>query len=271
MTKKLSSVFIVLFFLSVALAAYFLYLLPEQLSQSSSAVDIYVIEELLPVLNQLYAVVGGTILLGLITTTLLFVNWYSSQSATASAIKKQERSIQEEGEEEQEEETVVIAPEAVEALLASDDTSDECFRKALSLVCKELEASQAAAYVAVEDEDIHYIELLASFAYHVPEGERVRYRFGEGLAGQVAKEGHLVNVKAVPEGYIRVLSGLGSATPGHLLILPVKEGDQLLGVVEIASFHAFRPAHELALQQVFDKLALKLSNVDNVSLENAKR
>ena len=110
----------------------------------------------------------------------------------------------------------------------------------------------------------------SSYAYHVPEGEKISFRFGEGLAGQVAKEGKMINIDAVPEGYIRILSGLGSASPRHLIIIPLKEADQVRGVVEIASFHSFSSQTEIELQQTFDKLALKLINDDNVSLENAK-
>ncbi|MFP4089686.1 MAG: GAF domain-containing protein [Cyclobacteriaceae bacterium] len=272
-TKRLSGIFVALFFLSVAYAAYVLYLLPQKLSQSSPAVDLHVIEELSSVLNTTYLTIGVTLLLGLMTTTLLFINRRPSIAGSALSQASQEKTDRQQEKEQKmtEEEELVIDQEAIEEIVGSDENAEESFRQALSLVCKELEASQAAAYVARQDEEKRFIELFASYAYHVPEGEKVQFRFGEGLAGQVAKEGKLVNINAVPEGYLKVLSGLGSATPRHLIIIPVQEGDQLLAVVEIASFHPFKAAHEIAIKQVFDKLALKLSNVDNVSLEKAKR
>jgi putative methionine-R-sulfoxide reductase with GAF domain len=115
-----------------------------------------------------------------------------------------------------------------------------------------------------------YIELFASFAYHVPEGEIVTFKFGEGLAGQVAKEGKLVNLQSVPEGYIQILSGLGSSSPTNLIIIPVRSEGEIIGVVEIASFKEFSQQHEVLLQSTFDKLSLKLVNNDNVSLKAPK-
>src|SRR5690606_26930503 len=128
------------------------------------------------------------------------------------------------------EETSLIG---IEELLSSKKKTEAVFEEALSLICKELEASQAAAYMVKKKGNTRYIELFASFAYHVPEGETVTFKFGEGLAGQVAKEGKLINLQSVPEGYIQILSGLGSSSPTNLIIIPIRSEGQIRGVVEI--------------------------------------
>ena len=46
-------------------------------------------------------------------------------------------------------------------------------------------------------------------------------------------------VDEVPAGYLRIATGLGYAPPAALIVLPVLFEDQVLGVIELASFHQF--------------------------------
>jgi putative methionine-R-sulfoxide reductase with GAF domain len=62
------------------------------------------------------------------------------------------------------------------------------------------------------------------------------YEFGEGLIGQSAAGARTLYVDDIPEGYIKIISGLGSASPKYLLIVPMKQQDHATGVLEIASF-----------------------------------
>lgn len=53
---------------------------------------------------------------------------------------------------------------------------------------------------------------------------------------QAAANGKTLYVDDIPEGYIYVISGLGSASPKYLLIVPFKKQEQVIGMLEIASF-----------------------------------
>jgi signal transduction protein with GAF and PtsI domain len=130
-----------------------------------------------------------------------------------------------------------------------DKALKQALEKALRAVCNELEACQGAVYLADEAEGKRFIELQAGYAYYQPESQRLIYEFGEGLAGQVAKEGQLINLTSVPDNYITVLSGLGKASPNHLIIAPIiDESDPTIhtvrGVIEIASFKVFSTYEE---------------------------
>jgi len=268
--QKLSVVFTFLFFAALLASAYFMYHLPNEFVQQSSSVDMTVLKQLNPTLNKMYLVLGISAMLGMINVALLISSRkVASGMVTARDVNHTSEEKQATQEEEQNEE-LRIDHSAIEEIISGTQEAEKCFGQALSQICKELEASQAAAYIAHDDGGKRWIELFASYAFHVPEGDTISYRFGEGLAGEVAKEGKVLNLDTVPEGYIRILSGLGSATPNHLIILPLKEADKTVGVVEIASFHPFTQQVEGELRQAFDKLALKLANDDNVSLEKAK-
>jgi putative methionine-R-sulfoxide reductase with GAF domain len=272
-TGKLSFLFIFLFFTALLLSAYTLYYLPEQMLNLSPAVDLLVLSQLQPAFVKVYVVSGITSVLGMLTIVYLLSQRQRPQVEFSSRAKEENGKVTQTSTVESGEQDIscAIDQHAIEKLMEAEESIKFCFDKALSMICNALEASQAAAYLTQKDEDKRWIELFSSYAYHLPDGEKVAFRLGEGLAGQVAKEGKLVNINTVPEGYIRILSGLGNASPRHLIILPLRESDEVIGVVEIASFREFSAQAEAELQQAFDKLALKLVNVDNVSLEKGKR
>lgn len=268
--KKINILLALVYIIGLVVVAYTLYQLPANLVKTQ-VVDWEQLRQAQPVFTQLYLVVGISLTIG--AATLLGI-WFAQQdtNATSSAAVNthQDRTGYELSEEDQKDtEDDSLQVEGLAELVDSAENEEEIFTKALSLVCHHLEASQAAAYRTKRTEEYSYIELFASFAYHAPEGEEVTYRFGEGLAGQVAKQGECVVIDAVPEGYLEILSGLGKASPTHLILLPIKHNDQVVGVVEIASFIEFSAQQKSSLSALFDQLALKLSNNDNVSLEEA--
>jgi len=63
-----------------------------------------------------------------------------------------------------------------------------------------------------------------------------RFAVGEGLLGQVAKEGRPILVSDVPEGYLEVGSSLGRAAPRHLLVAPFALEGRIDAVVELGFF-----------------------------------
>ncbi|MDZ7607941.1 MAG: GAF domain-containing protein [Cyclobacteriaceae bacterium] len=113
-----------------------------------------------------------------------------------------------------------------------------------------IDASQALYYVVKKEKGIRYIEMMSSFAYSLPESETIKYEFGEGLAGQAAKDGKLINISEVPKGYITIISGLGASSPNHLVILPIKQGDEVAAVVEIGSFKGITSDEIKLIQEV---------------------
>ncbi|MCC5920964.1 MAG: GAF domain-containing protein [Cyclobacteriaceae bacterium] len=130
----------------------------------------------------------------------------------------------------------------------------------LSLTCKEISAVQGALYLAKQNENIRYLELAASFAFSIPESQTLTYEFGEGLTGQAAKEGKKFNLKNVPEGYLKVISGLGETTPQNLLIIPLlAENNSTIACLELASFKEISENEESIIKESLPAL-LKVLN-----------
>lgn len=102
------------------------------------------------------------------------------------------------------------------------------------------------------------VEMKASYALILGESETIRFEYGEGLVGQAALEEKTLIIDDIPEGYVKIVSGLGSATPTHLLVVPVKNGDTLYGVVEIASFTDLGKTDAEMVGAAFRQLTQKL-------------
>lgn len=124
---------------------------------------------------------------------------------------------------------------------------DEFLTKTL---VKELDACQAAFFTVERRNNADILKLTSSFAYHIPESQEVVFEFGEALVGQTAMEGKPNNIKSVPDGYIQVFSGLGKATPNHLIILPFKKDNKVTAVLELASFNEFDAETEKFLRHI---------------------
>jgi hypothetical protein len=105
-------------------------------------------------------------------------------------------------------------------------------QKWINEMCAQLGAGQAAVYRVGQEE----IELKFGYALAGEKISGVKYNPGEGLIGRVASEGIPLYVNPVPQGYITVFSGLGSSSPSYLTIVPVKDNNEVVGVLEVATF-----------------------------------
>jgi signal transduction protein with GAF and PtsI domain len=152
-----------------------------------------------------------------------------------------------------------ISVETVEAGLSNAKSQKEIIQSGLQSICKQLDAGQGAAYQTIQENETRYVELRAGYALSISENSVTRYTFGEGLIGQAAANGQLLYLDEIPEGYVKIISGLGSASPRFLLIVPIKQKEIILGVLEIASFTAISADQKMFVEQGAQLIADKLS------------
>ncbi len=84
------------------------------------------------------------------------------------------------------------------------------------------------------------------------------FRIGEGLVGQCAADRETIILSNLPANYLRIASGSGSASPTAALAAPLLSKDTLLGVLEIASFHALGAREKALLDELLPVVALSL-------------
>jgi signal transduction histidine kinase/CheY-like chemotaxis protein/HAMP domain-containing protein len=105
------------------------------------------------------------------------------------------------------------------------------------------------------------LRLIAGYGLRADKDAPIQYHIGQSLIGQVAKSKRPVVVDEIPSGYIRISSGLGDAAPANLAVMPIMFEDQILGVVELASFSKFRPIHLDFLEQLAETLGISVNTL----------
>ncbi|MET9692304.1 HAMP domain-containing protein [Streptomyces sp. NPDC006514] len=124
-----------------------------------------------------------------------------------------------------------------------------------------LVAAQYGAFYLAEDGPAGPLLILVG-SYGRPAGsdEGTGFALGESLVGQAARSRRIIATDQVPGGYV-ISSGLGHTTPGSLIILPIVVEDQVLGVIELASFSAFTPVHRDFLGQLMETIGVNLNTI----------
>ncbi len=92
-------------------------------------------------------------------------------------------------------------------------------------------------------------------------GATARFGRGEGLVGQAGESKQVVLVSAIPEGYRAIRSGVGSAAPAALVVLPVLFEGEALGVVEFASVSAFSELHLSFLERLTSTIGVAIKTI----------
>ncbi|MPY94628.1 MAG: response regulator, partial [Acidimicrobiia bacterium] len=112
--------------------------------------------------------------------------------------------------------------------------------------------------------------LISGYALPEPAAQSMpRFVFGQGLVGQAALERRPVVVSQAPEGYLPVVSGLGSAPPAQLVVLPVLFEDEVLAVIELASFGTFSASQHSFLDEFIETVGIVLNTISaNVRTED---
>ena len=253
--KNLALITSLLFTLSIIGLAYYLFIFPERIANETHLISLMEVPELKPVLDELYIFSGVSILLGFISILLHLFNKNNDDESNVVYIEKfKEKKDSKDATNEQDSDVDEELQEINSKIKKEPDNKLKA-EKILSYLADQLEASQAAIYLAGKKDNKNVITLFASFAFVLPESQTVSYEFGEGLAGQVAKEQKLINISDIPEGYIKILSGLGESNPAHLILCPIMKDKKLIVVAEIASFKAFNKSHEVLVEKSLSLLA----------------
>jgi signal transduction histidine kinase/HAMP domain-containing protein/CheY-like chemotaxis protein len=123
-------------------------------------------------------------------------------------------------------------------------------------------AQHATFFLAEPDADGDTrLRLIAGYGLRADQAAPIQYRIGESLIGQVARSKRSVVVAGVPEGYIKISSGLGEAAPANLAILPILFEDQVLGVIELGSFGPFSQVQTDFLEQLTETLGVNVNTI----------
>jgi methyl-accepting chemotaxis protein len=145
-------------------------------------------------------------------------------------------------------------------LIRTTDDKQSLYDSILSQLIKYLGANQGSLFVVSADSTMagpgqSHLQAVATYAYERKKHQTLTVPAGQGLVGQCFLEGESMFLTDIPETYLRIRSGLGLALPRALLIVPLKLNEQVWGVVELASFQAFKPYQIQFVEKLGESIA----------------
>ncbi|BCT95744.1 histidine kinase [Lysobacter helvus] len=126
-------------------------------------------------------------------------------------------------------------------------------------------AQQGVMYVVETDErrGRNRLRQLAGYADSGESDDEARtVEFGQGLIGQCAAQAEMIVLDDVPAGTVQIESGLISAVPRSVVVLPVLFEDQIKAVIELASLTEFTPSQRAFLEQLSGSIGIVLNTIE---------
>jgi len=150
-------------------------------------------------------------------------------------------------------------------LLRKQDEVEELSFQILSFLINYMEANQGGIFIRNnESPDNIILDLKAFYAFNRRKFIKKSFELGEGLIGNCAMEKQTIHLTEIPDNYIQITSGLGGSNPHSLLLVPMKMEDEVLGIIEIASFNDFEK-HQIAF---IEQASLSIASSLNMAETN---
>ncbi len=126
-----------------------------------------------------------------------------------------------------------------------------------------LSVNQGGIFVVNHEsgDNVSIMELKASYAYQRKKFLVRKIHKEEGLVGQAWREKDIVYVTDVPDEYADITSGLGQSKPKSILIVPLITNDEVLGVLELASFEEFPSYKKTFVDKVGESIATTIARL----------
>lgn len=128
----------------------------------------------------------------------------------------------------------------------------------LDHVVRYLGGTVAAMYFRNEE---GVLRRIGAYGFSVDEERGKIIEPGSSLASQAANENRLIQVKELPDGYLKVASSLGETAPREIVISPFNNFGKVKGVLEIGFLHPVRERDIEFLKLVGDAIGASVGAV----------
>ena len=143
-----------------------------------------------------------------------------------------------------------------ELMRKSSDDINEMAYEIISNLVDYIGATQGGLFILNNDDPKNLVlEMSASTAYGRKKFKQKQIFPGDGLVGACFLEKKKIYMTDVPEEYTEIKSGLGTANPGSILILPLMIENNVIGIIETAAFKKFEPFEIEFTEKVSDSIA----------------
>lgn len=113
-------------------------------------------------------------------------------------------------------------------ILRANTSLDQLCDLLLKNLVKLIGANQGGIFIVNESlANEVVLEQKACYAFDRKKFRNQQIQAGEGLVGQCYLERDTIYLTEIPQGYVRITSGLGGANPSYLLLIPIQSNDRV--------------------------------------------
>lgn len=140
-------------------------------------------------------------------------------------------------------------------------TQEEFGLIAINKLTRYINAQVGGLYVISKENDETILELIAFYAYDRHKFFEQKILPGQNLVGQCYLEKDTIFLTDIPEGYIKISSGLGKEDAKSILIVPLIVNEKIYGIIELASLNIFEAYQIEFIEKVSEIFASTISTI----------
>jgi signal transduction histidine kinase/DNA-binding response OmpR family regulator/HAMP domain-containing protein len=107
------------------------------------------------------------------------------------------------------------------------------------------------------------LKLVGSYALGKEKIPLKRFRVGEGVIGQAAKENRVIEIIDIPMDFIKIRTGFGDILPKHVIVVPFSYERHVIGVIEIASLYKITGIQREFIMQSLENIGIALNSAES--------
>ena len=124
-----------------------------------------------------------------------------------------------------------------EILRKNNESIEKLTDEVLSHLVKYLNANQGTLFLLEGEGEECVLKQYACYAFDKKKFKEKEVKVGQGLLGQLVLEKETMYMTDIPQDYVNITSGLGQANPSSILLVPLMINEEVVGAMELASFH----------------------------------
>jgi tubulin-specific chaperone A len=130
----------------------------------------------------------------------------------------------------------------------------------ISFLTTYLDAQVGLLYFVTQKDTL---KLVGSYALGKEKIPLKRFRMGEGVIGQAAKEKRVIEITDIPGDFIKIRAGFGDISPKHAIVVPFSYERHVIGVIEIASLYEITGTQREFIMQSLENIGIALNSAES--------
>ncbi len=108
--------------------------------------------------------------------------------------------------------------------------------------------------------------LLSAYAYEREKLLQQKFSLDDGILGEVYQTKQFVEIRELPDGYLKFIAGVGAISPTYLLILPCQSNNEVMAILELANFTPLEDFKIQFLKELAHVIGATLTNIKAAEL-----